>query len=144
MLNVANPVNIFLPMLVVVALTFVAFIRMAVARGAAVKAGQDPTFYRAHLGPPEPEATTAAVRHYGNLFELPTIFYAACVTAYVLDAVSALVLGLAWAYVALRLVQSTVHMSYNNPGHRGIAFILGMLVMLALWVTLALAIFARL
>jgi hypothetical protein len=143
MLNAANPVSIFLPVLALVALTFVAFVRMAVTRGAAVKAGQDPNFYRAHLGTPEPEATTAAVRHYGNLFELPTLFYAACVTAYVLDAVSAVVLGLAWAYVALRLVQSAVHMSYNNPGHRGVAFILGLLVVFALWVVLALAIFAR-
>lgn len=144
MFNSANPVSIFVPMLVVVLLTFIAFIRMGVARGAAVKAGQDPNFYRAHLGTPEPEYATAAVRHYGNLFELPTIFYAACLSAYVLNAVGKWTLILAWGYVAARLIQSAVHMSYNNPSHRGGGFILGVLFMLALWVNLAIAILARL
>ncbi len=144
MFNAANAVTIFVPMLVVVALTFVAFIKMATARGAAVKAGQDPAYYKAHLGAPEPEATVAAVRHYGNLFELPTLFYAACLTAYALGAVGPWTLVFAWAYVALRLVQSAVHMTSNNPSHRGGAFVLGVLAMLALWINLGVAVCARL
>ena len=142
--NTVNPISIFLPMLVVVLLTFIAFIRMAAARGAAIKAGQDVGFFRAHLGPPEPEASIVAVRHYGNLFEAPVLFYAACLTAFVLGAVSGWTLIFAWAYVAARLVQSAIHLSYNNPSHRGGAFVVGVLFALALWVTLALAIFARL
>jgi hypothetical protein len=143
MFNAANQATIFLPVLVVVALTFVAFVKMASARGRAVKEGQDPAFYRAALGTPEPEYATAAVRHWGNLFELPTLFYAACLTAFVLDAVTGLVLILAWGWVAARLIQSAVHMTYNNPSHRGIGFILGVLCLLALWVDLAIAVFAR-
>jgi hypothetical protein len=144
MFNAANPVTIFLPMLVVVALTFVAFVRMAAARGRAVKEGQDPNYYRAAQGTPEPEHAAAAVRHWGNLFELPTLFYAACLTAFVLNAVSLWVLVFAWGWVLARIIQSAVHMTYNNPGHRGGGFILGVLCMLALWVTLAIAVFARL
>lgn len=143
-METTNQVSVFLPMLVVVALTFVAFIKMAAARGAAVKGGHDPNYYRAHIGTPEPEPTVAAVRHYGNLFEMPTLFYAACLTAFVLGAVSTWVLVFAWAYVACRLVQSLIHMTSNNPSHRGGAFVLGVLFMLALWVTLAIAIFDRL
>ena len=139
-----NQATVFLPMLVVVALTFVAFVNMAAKRGRAVKEGQDPAFYRAHLGTPEPEYATAAVRHYGNLMELPTLFYAACLAAFVLQAVSTWVLVFAWGYAAARVVQSLVHMTGNNPTHRGGAFILGVLFMLALWVTLAIAIFSRL
>jgi hypothetical protein len=141
---IVNQAGIFLPMLLVVLLTFIAFVRMAAARGRAVKEGQDPNFYRAHLGTPEPEYATAAVRHYGNLFEMPTLFYAACITAYVLLAVSGWTLLFAWGYVAARLVQSAVHMTYNNPGHRGIGFIIGVLFLLALWVNLAMAVFGRL
>jgi hypothetical protein len=144
MFDAANPTVIFVPMLVVLALTFVAFVRMAAGRGRAVKGGHDPAYYKAQLGTPEPEFTVVGVRHYGNLFELPTVFYAACLTAYVLDAVSGWALGFAWAYVVFRLVQSAVHMTYNNPSHRGMAFVLGVLAMLGLWVTLALAICARL
>jgi hypothetical protein len=141
--NQVNAVSIFLPALVVVALTFVAFVRMGMARAAAVKAGQDPAYYRAHLGTPEPEATVAAVRHYGNLLELPVLFYAACLTAYVLGAVSWWTLAFAWAYTAARVVQSAIHMTYNNPAHRGLGFVLGVLSLLALWVNVALAVFTR-
>ncbi|MCE7797989.1 MAPEG family protein [Sphingobium sufflavum] len=139
-----NPVGIFVPVLVIVALTFVAFVRMAAARAAAVRAGQDPAYYRAHLGTPEPEATVAAVRHYGNLFELPVLFYTGCLTAFVLGAVSGWTLLFAWGYVAGRVVQSLVHLTANNPAHRGLGFVVGMFFIIALWVNLALAIFARL
>ncbi len=139
-----NRVSIFLPMLVIVALTFVAFVRMAMMRQAAVKAGQDPQYYRAQLGDPEPEATVVAVRHYSNLLELPVLFYAACLTAYVLAAVSGWTLAFAWAFTAARLVQSSVHMSYNNPAHRGLGFVLGVISLLALWINLGLTVLARL
>ncbi len=139
-----NQTAIMLPMLAIVALSFVAFVRMAAARGAAVKAGHDPNYYKAHIGAPEPEATVTAVRHYGNLFELPTLFYAACLTAFVLGAVGKWTLIFAWGYVATRIVQSLVHMSYNNTSHRGGAFVLSVLFMLALWTNLGMAIFARL
>ena len=39
------------------------------------------------------------------------------------------------------MVQSVIHMSYNNPTHRGGAFIAGVLFMVALWAKLALAVF---
>ena len=144
MFNAANTVSILVPMLVIVALTFIAFAKMGAARGAAVKGGQDPNYYKAHLGAPEPEATVVAVRHYGNLLELPTVFYAACLTAYVLGAVSLWTLVFAWAFVAARLVQSAVHLTSNNTSARGGAFVLSALALLALWINLALSVFARL
>jgi hypothetical protein len=141
--HTVNQISIFLPVLVIVALTFVAFIRMAMARGAVAKS-MDMNFYRAHQGGQEPESAAAAVRHYGNLFEMPVLFYAGSLTAYTLGTVSFWLLVFAWGYVAARLVQSAVHMSYNNPAHRGMAFVLGVIFMLALWINLALAICARL
>lgn len=139
-----NPVAIFLPMLVLVLLTFIAFVRMASGRGAAVKAGHDPDYYRAQLGAPEPEHAVVGVRHWGNLFELPTLFYAACLTAFVLQAVSGWTLLFAWGWIAARIIQSAVHITYNNPNHRGMGFVLGVLFMLTLWINIALSIFARL
>lgn len=138
-----NPVSLFLPVLVVVALTYVALIRMAAARGAVAKQ-MDPNFYKAQLGGHEPEAAVVAVRHYGNLLELPTVFYAACLTAFALNAVGSWTLILAWGYAAARLLQSAIHLTYNNPAHRGLAFVLGVVFSLALWVNVALSVFARL
>lgn len=142
MFDASNQATIFLPLLVVVALTFAAFIRMAAARGKI--AGQmDPSFYKAQLGGHEPEAATVAVRHYHNLLELPTVVYAGILTAYVLSAVGAWTLVFAWGYAAARLLQSAIHLSYNNPAHRGGAFVLGVLFALALWVNVGMAVLAR-
>lgn len=138
-----NQVSIFLPVLVVAALTYVAFIRMAAARGSVAKT-MDPSFYKAQLGGHEPEAAVVAVRHYHNLLELPTTFYAACLTAFVLAGVGTWTLVFAWGYVAARVLQSAIHLSYNNPAHRGLAFVLGVVFSLALWVNVGLAVCARL
>lgn len=139
---VTNQTLIFVPVLVVVALTFVAFLKMGMARAAIAKT-MDPTYYRAQIGEPEPETARAAARHWDNLFELPTLFYAACLTAFVLGGVTMWTLAFAWAFAALRIAQSAVHMTYNNPAHRGIFFSLGVVAALALWVNVALAIFAK-
>ena len=84
------------------------------------------------------------MRHYGNLFELPTLFYAACITAFVIAGVGMWTLVLAWAYVAARVVQSLVHMTSNNTNARGGAFVLGMVCMIALWVNVGMAICGKL
>lgn len=143
MFDAANQAAILVPMLAVALLTLFAFIRMAAARGAAAKS-MDMNFYRTYQGGAEPDAAIIGARHYGNLLELPTLFYPACIALFALSAVSGWALAWAWGYVAARLLQSAIHLSYNNPAHRGGAFVLGILFMTALWVTLALAVFARL
>lgn len=138
-----NQAYIFVPMLAVVVLTFIVFFRMGAARGAVAKE-MDFAFYKAHLGGQEPEVAVVAVRHYGNMFEAPTLFYAACLSAFVLEAVALWTVLFAWGYVLMRVVQSAVHATYNNPAHRGIAFMLSMLFLAALWVNVGLAVAVRL
>lgn len=139
----SNPVSIFLPVLLVVAVTFIGFVKMAIERAAAVKQGQNPEFYKVYLGDPEPEKTRAAVRHWDNLFELPTLFYAGCLAAYVLAAVSTTVLVCAWIFALGRTVQSLVHITYNNPNHRGGAFTLAFLGLMVMWGALGLTVLSR-
>lgn len=137
-----NPTLIFLPLLATVALTFVAFVRMIVARAPVMKAkGLD--YYRAQIGDPEPESARAAVRHWDNLLQFPTLFYVACISAFVLAVVGKWTLIFAWGFVAARVVQSLIHMTYNNPLHRGSAFMLSVAFTLALWINIAVSIFAR-
>lgn len=134
--------KIFLPVLLVVAVTLIGFVKMAIERAGAVKQGQNPAFYKVYLGDPEPEKTRAAVRHWDNLFELPTVFYAGCLTAYVLGAVSTTVLVCAWIFAVGRMVQSFVHLTYNSPNHRGGAFTLSFLGLMVMWGALAVQIIA--
>ena len=41
-------------------------------------------------------------------------------------------------------VQSGVHMTYNNPAHRGLAFVVGWLFITLLWIAIAIAVIHRL
>ena len=72
-------------------------------------------------------------RNYMNFLELPVLFYVVGLIAFVTGQHSALQLGLAWAYVGLRVVHSLIHLSYNDVYHRLAAFALCNFVLLALW-----------
>ncbi len=135
--DASQSLKIFYPVLLVVAVTLVGFIKMAIERANAVKAGQNPEFYKVYLGDPEPEKTRAAVRHWDNLFELPTVFYVGCLSAYVLGAVTGTVLISAWIFAIGRVVQSFVHLTYNNPNQRAGAFTLSFLGVMVMWGALA-------
>lgn len=143
MFNAANPAAMLVPMLVLAALTFIAFVNMAIKRTAAVKAGHPSEYYKAHQGAPEPEGTAAAVRHYGNLMELPTLFYPACITAFVLGSINGWMLIFAWSYVVARVAQSAVHITSNNTSLRGLFFVLGMAFMIGLWIDVGLVVLSR-
>ena len=93
----------------------------------------------------EPEdtaaATTAANRNWENLFESPVLFYLSCVILFVVDAVTALALWLAWTYYALRVMHSLVHVLYNRVAHRFMLFSLSIGVMSILMLQATLALF---
>ncbi|MGZ3376202.1 MAG: MAPEG family protein [Phenylobacterium sp.] len=72
-------------------------------------------------------------RNYMNLLELPMLFYVGSLMFYVTSRVDTLVLGLAWLYVALRIVHSIIHLTYNNVMHRLGPFALSNLVLIAYW-----------
>lgn len=74
-----------------------------------------------------------AADNFRNLFELPVLFYLALVVGVSLDLASPLTVGLAWAFVALRVVHSAIHCSYNKVRHRFAVYVLGALVLWTLW-----------
>ena len=82
-------------------------------------------------------------RNFMNLLELPMLFYVVCLGLYVVLGVDALAVALAWGYVALRVVHSLVHLTYNNVLHRLGAYAASAALLVALWVRFALALLAR-
>ena len=129
---------IFLPALAMVALTIAVWLRMYAARIGEM------TRERIH---PQAVATTAqmaarltdtrAADNFRNLFELPVLFYMALVVAALTSQVNGVTLGLAWGFVALRIVHSLIHCGYNKVMHRFRAYLIGCLVLWALWAVLA-------
>ena len=73
-------------------------------------------------------------RNYMNLLELPVLFYVGCLLLYVTASTSSLALALAWAYVALRVIHSLIHLTYNKVLHRLAAFAAGNAVLIMLWI----------
>lgn len=78
-------------------------------------------------------------RNLMNLLELPVLFYALGLIAYVSGQADALCVQLAWAYVALRVLHSVIHLSYNKVEHRLVAYAVSNVVLVALWLRLLVA-----
>jgi hypothetical protein len=73
-------------------------------------------------------------RNYMNLLEVPVLFYVACIVAFAAGVVTNTEVVLAWLFVALRVVHSAIHLTYNNVLHRLAAFATGNFVLAALLV----------
>jgi len=126
--------QLLLPMATLVGLTFLVAIRLLALRAAAVKQGQvRMSYFRALQGEAPPETAAAAGRALNNLFEVPPLFYVACVAVLAVGKVDSGFVVLAWGFVACRVVQGAIHLSYNNVTHRLAAYMAGWFVLLGLW-----------
>lgn len=76
-------------------------------------------------------------RNYMNLLELPLLFYVAVLLAHVTATATPLLINLAWAYVAMRVVHSLIHLTYNDVLHRFLAFATSNVMLVVMWTQLA-------
>ncbi len=79
----------------------------------------------------------APADNFRNLFELPVLFYVACITLTVTATTTPVLSGLAWGYVALRGWHSAIQLTHNHVRRRFQAFVASALVLLALWLGMA-------
>ncbi len=87
------------------------------------------------------DAEARASDNFANLFELPVLFYALCISLYVTGMTDFVHLGLAWGFVILRSVHSAIHLTYNRVMHRFIAYALGGAFLFAMAIRFAFAVF---
>jgi len=125
------------PMFTMVLITiFVGFIAVK-ARLKAVKSQELNSQYFALMqGQEAPETIIKTTRCFNNLFELPTLFYAACLLSIIAHHESYTILVLAWLFVIARLLQAYVHLTYNNVRHRMYAFGASVTSVAAIWIYL--------
>ena len=129
---------IFLPALAMVALTIVVWLRMYAMRIGEMKRGRiHPQSVATSAQMAARLADTRAADNFRNLFELPVLFYLALVVAAMTAQAGLPVLVLAWTFVALRVLHSWIHCTYNKVMHRFQAYVAGSVVLWALWIVLA-------
>ncbi len=122
------------PVLALIVWTLVMLVWLYARRIPAMrKAGIDPAKIKgsesyASLPPMEPKAVWAA-DNYNHLHEQPTIFYALCIYSHLAGVIDGLNVGLAWVYVALRIVHSLIQVITNFVPLRFVVFNLGSLVL---------------
>ncbi len=135
-----KPVMIFWPAIAMVVLTFLVWLRLYQIRiGEMRRRRIDPQSIANSSQKARLLEDTRGSDNFRNLFELPVLLYPALILAFLTGQVTPLTLGLAWAFVGLRFVHSAIHCSYNRVMHRFTVYLLGALVLWALWAVLAVA-----
>lgn len=125
---------IFLPMAILALWTMHVLLLIPFARIRAGKQGQV-TVEDFRYGESErvPDDVRLPNRNFMNLLEVPVLFYVAGFTAFLTHNVDALIMGLAWVYLALRIGHSLVHLTYNKVMHRLSLFAISNVVISLIW-----------
>ncbi len=125
-------------------LTMMSVVRLARLRFAAARAGRvDPRYYKVFKGEGEPPELAAASRNVVSLHEMPTLFYAGTAIAFAAGEAGMALIVLGWAYVALRLAHTAVHVTSNRVMWRFRAFLASWVLLVAYRAVLGAALLGR-
>ena len=133
------------PVIALVLWTFVMWGWMYATRLPAIRAARmrlDPSAPRGVQMNELPPRVRWKADNYNHLFEMPTLFYAVAITLAGIGDGSGLSVGLAWLYVALRVVHSVFQSLVNRIEVRFVLFASSSLVLFSLAVRAAIAVFA--
>jgi len=121
-------------MFAMVLLTCAVFVALFRARVKSVVSGEvRGSYFKTYRGGEEPDASIQLSRHFANIFETPTLFYAACLAAMTTGQSSLLLHVLAWMYVVLRLAHAHIHIGSNKLRPRMFVYFTSWLVLLLMW-----------
>lgn len=126
------------PVVALVLWTFVMWGWMYVTRIPAIRAARmrlDPTRPRGEQMAELPPQVRWKADNYNHLMEQPTIFYAIAISLALLSVDTVLAIGLAWAYVLLRVAHSLLQSLVNKIELRFVLFALSNVPLFALtWI----------
>ncbi|MCK9534517.1 MAG: MAPEG family protein [Pseudomonas sp.] len=129
--------EIIYPMFALVVLTFFIGFSTGISRLISAKKGLvDPKYFKLFVGDTPPESMLKLGRNFSNLLEVPILFYTVCIISLTLGGNDKLMTGFAWVFVILRVIHSIIHITYNNPFHRFLVFLLSSIIILIMWVHL--------
>jgi len=137
-----NDHSLVYPMFAMVLLTFGVLLTLFRARAGFVRSGEvSASYFKTYQDGAEPEASAKLSRHFANLFEAPTLFYVACISAMVTGQATGLVEALAWLYVVLRAAHAYIHTGANTLNHRIAVYFSSWAVLLLIWSCIVVGVF---
>jgi hypothetical protein len=131
---------ILFPVYLQVLLTFAILFRLGPLRVAALRKGEVKLKEVALGQDAWPEHIRQLSRNFENQFEMPVLFYAAVAIALALKAVDGTLVWLAWGFVISRLAHAFVHTSSNSVRLRFNAYLVGVVLLGALWLWLGVSV----
>lgn len=131
------------PVLALVTWTLIIWFVMYSRRIPAMNAAKMDPQAAAHPGSLDilPSKARSAADNYNHLHEQPTIFYALILYSHLAGVADEINLGLAWAYVVLRVLHSLVQITANKVTLRFVLFAVSTLVLVAIAVRNIIALF---
>ena len=108
---------------------------------ASIQAAQIDVFNDAALGqtrwPPKVQQISNA---FHNQLEIPVVFYVLIALALITQQTDTIFVVLSWLFVLSRLAHAFIHVTSNNVRYRGPAYLVGVAVLMAMWISFALSI----
>jgi hypothetical protein len=133
---------ILLPVYVQVALTVLLLLWMGSSRLGTLRTGQVKVKDIALGERNWPTRILQIQNAYHNQFELPVLFYVLVVLALITRKADMLFVVMSWMFVASRLVHAAIHTTSNKVSHRFMAFVVGVLILAAMWVIFGIRVLA--
>lgn len=129
---------VLLPVFVLVGLTFTLLMGMAVARTRSLRLGET-RFEDIALREPNWSARPTQIANcFSNQFEIPVLFYILIALALPLRHADLVIVVLSWVFVITRFVHAGIFVTSNNVPQRGLAWFVGVVVLLVMWIYFAL------
>jgi hypothetical protein len=133
---------ILLPVYVQIALTFILLLWMGSSRLGTLRSGEVKVKDIALGERNWPTRILQVQNSYHNQFELPVLFYVLVVLALITRKADMLFVVMSWMFVASRLVHAAIHTTSNKVAWRFQAFVVGVLILAAMWVIFGIRVLA--
>lgn len=133
-MSALSPVAMLVPMIAMVALTAIVWVRLYVERIGEMRERRiDPQAVATARAAATVLTRTQAAENLRNLFEMPVLFYALCLAVVSVGVTTPFLVNGAWAYVVLRAVHSLIHCTYNRVMHRFVTYVASSVLLFVLW-----------
>jgi len=129
--------NIFIPIIVQIALTFWLYIYLAIVKSRAVNQGQVNEGRRGLHDDAWPDYVLQINNCIRNQFEVPVLFYVLIIILWSVGGINIYIHVLAWLFVISRILHAVIHTGSNFVPLRRKAFMTGCIILIGITMLLA-------